>query len=99
MGLGIDEKTALIPDGSTFEVVGEGTVTVVDAGGMGFSLLPYARRGDPLTLHDVRLHVISNGFRFDLAARRPMPEENKERVEENAAGAERAAKPEEDEAE
>jgi cyanophycinase len=93
IGLGIDENTALVLDGSTFEVLDEGVVTVVDAGGMGFTTLPYARKGDPLTLHDVRVHVISNGFRFDLESRRP--EEDKGRIEKNAAGAERAAKPEE----
>lgn len=98
LGLGIDENTAMIVDGTTFEVVGEGAVTVVDAGGMAFSTLPYARRGDPLTLHDLKIHVISHGFKFDLANRQPIPEA-KEKVEEYAEGAEKAAKPKEDEGE
>lgn len=53
---------------------------------------------EKLGVDDVKVHVISHGFKFDLANRRPVSEE-KERVEENAAGAEKAARPEADEGE
>jgi hypothetical protein len=44
---------------------------------------------------DVKVRVISHGFKFDLASRRPVPEE-KGRVEANAKAAEKAARPKAD---
>lgn len=49
-----------------------------------------------LGVDDVKVRLTSHGFRFDLATRRPVPGE-KQRVEENAEGAEKAARPKADE--
>ena len=99
LGLGLDENTALVLDGSTFEVVGEGTVTVVDAGGMGFST-PLTRGGATRSRCKTSGCTSSRyGFRFDLAARRPLAEVEKGKIEENAVGAEKAARPKKDEGE
>jgi cyanophycinase len=72
LGLGLDEDTAIIVNKSEFEVIGEGAVTVVDAGGMTYTSLPYIEKGDGLTLHDVRVHVLGAGHKFDLSKRKPI---------------------------
>jgi cyanophycinase len=76
LGIGIDEKTAMIVNRSEFEVVGEGSVFVIDAGAMTYTSLPYTEKGDGLSLYDVRVHVLSAGARFDLSKREPIVEKD-----------------------
>jgi cyanophycinase len=82
LGLGIDENTALIVDATEFEVIGEGAVTVFDAGAMSYTNLPYVEECGCLALYEVSVHVLPAGHKFDLANRKPIiPEtENGERV-------------------
>ena len=72
LGLGVDEDTAAIiaPDGS-LEVLGRGTVTVVDGRLMTSDI---AQRGphEPVNITDVILHALAGGARFDLRRRRPL---------------------------
>ncbi|MFI5496203.1 cyanophycinase [Actinoplanes sp. NPDC051859] len=68
LGLGIDEDTAILADGDRFEVLGSGTVTVVDAGAATDIRVPDS---GPITLADARLHVLPAGSRFALSSRRP----------------------------
>ncbi len=69
-GLGIDENTAAFigPDG-VFEVVGRGTVTVIDPSQLRHSSMSRVRRAQAVTLTDLRLHVLAEGARFDLESR------------------------------
>ena len=65
VGIGIDESTAIVVKGSSFEVLGEGAVLVIDARG--------AKRdaGPPQALRsfrDVRIHNLVAGQSFDLDA-------------------------------
>lgn len=71
VGLGIDEDTAAFirPD-DVLEVVGTGAITVVDPQDLDHSSMAEARAGDPVSLLDLRLHVLAPGGRYDLAARR-----------------------------
>jgi cyanophycinase len=75
LGLGVDEKTAMIINRNEFEVIGEGAVTVIDGGAMTYTSLPYAEEGDGLALYNVRVHVLAAGSRFDLSKREPVVEE------------------------
>lgn len=70
IGLGIDEDTAAVigPD-DTIEVIGSGAVTVVDPSGLEHSTIASARAGDPVSLIDLRLHVLAAGGRYDLTTR------------------------------
>jgi len=72
IGLGIDEDTAAIiaADGQ-LEVLGRGTVTVVDGRLMTSDI---AQRGprEPVNITDVILHSLASGARFDLRRRRPI---------------------------
>jgi cyanophycinase len=68
LGLGIDEDTAILADGDHFEVLGSGSVTVVDAGAATDIRAP---ADGPIALADARIHVLPAGCRFDLSGRRP----------------------------
>ncbi|MBV9925185.1 MAG: cyanophycinase [Acidobacteria bacterium] len=76
LGLGLDEKTAMIVNKGEFEVAGEGAVTVIDGGAMTYTSLPYSEKGDGLSLYGVRVHVLSAGARFDLNNRAPVVEKD-----------------------
>jgi cyanophycinase len=73
LGLGIDEDTAVCLEGSEFQVIGSGGVYVVDGTGVSYCNLAEARAECALSMHDVRVHVLSNGDRFDLKQRKPIP--------------------------
>jgi cyanophycinase len=69
-GLGIDENTAAFidPDG-LLEVVGRGTVTVIDPSELRHSSMSYVRRAQAVTLTDLKLHVLAAGSHFDVETR------------------------------
>jgi len=69
-GLGIDENTAgfIAPDG-TMEVVGRGTVTVVDPADLSHSSMSYVRRAEAVTLIGLKLHVLAEGAHFNVETR------------------------------
>jgi cyanophycinase len=69
-GLGIDENTAafIAPDGN-LDVVGQGTVTVIDPSGLSHSSMSYVRKAESVTLIGLKLHVLANGSRFNLETR------------------------------
>ena len=72
LGIGVDENTALVITDHHFDVIGEGAVTVIDAGAISHNNLPYIEEGGGLALYDVKLHVLPAGCRFDLNSRRPI---------------------------
>ena len=72
LGLGLDEDTAVVVRDRAFEVVGSGSVTVIDAGGMTFTNLGELAEDDLLAICGVKVHVLPEGFRFDLRNRTPM---------------------------
>jgi cyanophycinase len=69
-GLGIDENTAafIAPDG-VMEVVGHGTVTVVDPSNLRHSSMSYVRKAEAVSLIGLKLHVLANGSHFNLETR------------------------------
>jgi cyanophycinase-like exopeptidase len=69
----IDEDTALVADGGEFRVVGSGAVTVLDLGGALASNALELTAGQHLGICDVRMHVLTEGYRFRLADRTPLP--------------------------
>ncbi|WP_299844580.1 cyanophycinase [uncultured Roseovarius sp.] len=74
IGLGIDEDTAAFigPD-NVFEVVGSGTVTVVDASQLTHSSMWEASNGEAISLLGLRIDVLGQGCRYDLNARQAYP--------------------------
>ena len=74
LGIGIDEDTAVVMQGEHFLVIGSGAVYVADGSTISHSNIAEASVDDPLSLYDVRLHVLSAGDTFDLSSRRPLPD-------------------------
>jgi cyanophycinase len=73
LGLGIDEDTAAIVEGDEFRVIGSGAVYVVDGSDVSYCNVAEARAESALSMHDVRVHVLSDDDGFDLKRRRPIP--------------------------
>jgi cyanophycinase len=71
LGLGIDEDTAAVVEGDTFHVIGSGAVYVVDGADVTYCNVAEARAECALSMHDVRVHVLSSGDSFDLKTRKP----------------------------
>jgi cyanophycinase len=75
LGIGIDENTAILVIDGMLKVIGEGAVTIIDASMSSYTNLPLIRMGDNLSLHDIRLHILADGYQFDLNKRLPVTEE------------------------
>jgi cyanophycinase len=83
IGLGIDEDTAIFVSGQErFEVIGSGAVYVVDGMGISYSSLSEKQPEGVLSIYDVKLHVLGQSDHYDLNARRPVREQDRERVAE-----------------
>jgi cyanophycinase len=73
LGIGIDEDTAAVVEGDEFHVIGSGAVYVVDGEHVSHSNVAEARPDRVLSMHDVCVHVLAAGDRFDLKRRKPIP--------------------------
>jgi cyanophycinase len=73
LGIGIDEDTAAIVEGETFEVMGSGAIYAVDGSRVSHCNLAEAKPDRALSMHGMTVHVLGTGDRFDLAARKPIP--------------------------
>lgn len=72
LGVGIDEDTAIVVEsGNGFYVLGAGAVHVLDGSGVSYSNIAEEALRKTLSIYDVKLHVLSQGDRFDLITRRP----------------------------
>ena len=70
LGIGIDEDTcALVEGNGMLQVMGKGTVTIVDPGEMTYTNQACVSASDPLSLHNLRVHVLSYGDRYHLHQR------------------------------
>ncbi len=73
-GIGLDEDTAaFIQPGDSLEVVGSGGITIVDPSELSHSSMDRARRDEPVSLINVKLHILISGGRFDIASREASP--------------------------
>lgn len=72
LGIGIDEQTAIVVErGNGFYVLGSGAVYVIDGTEVSYSNIADEAKKKTVSIYDVRLHVLSQGDRFDLLTRRP----------------------------
>ncbi|MBE9197644.1 MULTISPECIES: cyanophycinase [unclassified Nodularia (in: cyanobacteria)] len=71
LGFGIDENTAMVVTEHEIEVIGEGSVTIIDeseaTNNMGEIL-----KDEPLAIFAAKLHILPNGYKFDLNTRQPI---------------------------
>ena len=74
LGIGIDEDTcAAFLDNGTFEVIGKGTITVIDPGGLTHTNYLEAGETSPISLHKLTVHVLSQGDRYHYQHRFVLP--------------------------
>lgn len=72
LGIGIDEQTAIVVErGNGFYVLGSGAVYVFDGSGVTYSNIAEEDMSKTLSIYDLRMHMLSQGDRFDLRARAP----------------------------
>ena len=75
VGIGLDEDTAaFIRPGDCLDVVGSGGITIIDPTNLSYSSMDRARRGDPVSLIDVKLHILIAGGRFEITSREAIAE-------------------------
>jgi len=75
VGVGLDEDTAaFIRPGDQLEVVGSGGITIIDPTHLSYSSMDLARRGEPVSLIGVGLHILISGGRFDIKSRSAVPD-------------------------
>lgn len=70
LGIGIDEDTCALFEGDgMLRVIGKGTVTILDPEDISHTNQPYIGATDPISICNLRLHVLSHGGRYDLRKR------------------------------
>ncbi|MCP4045339.1 MAG: cyanophycinase [Gammaproteobacteria bacterium] len=70
VGIGLDEDTAaVIRPGDELEVVGSGGITIIDPTDLSHSSMDKARRGEPVSLTGLKLHILIAGGRFEIATK------------------------------
>lgn len=73
LGVGLDADTAaLVGPDNVLEVIGVGSVTIVDPTDVGHSNAADAGPSDPISITNLRVHVLVHGSRYDLDFRRPL---------------------------
>ncbi len=74
LGIGIDEDTcALFERDGWLQVLGKGSVTIIDPTEVTHTNEPHVGATEPLNLHNLRLHILSHGDRFHLYQRTVLP--------------------------
>jgi cyanophycinase len=73
IGIGIDEDTCALFEGDgLFQVIGRGAVTIVDPTDLSYSNYAETSATDPISLCNLRLHILCHGDRYDLRKRKPL---------------------------
>ncbi|HEY9751281.1 MAG TPA: cyanophycinase [Allocoleopsis sp.] len=74
LGVGIDEDTCALFEGDgLLHVLGKGSVTVIDPGDLSYTNQPSVDATEPLSIHNLRVHILSYGDTYHLYQRRIMP--------------------------
>jgi cyanophycinase len=72
LGIGIDEQTAIVVErGNGFYVLGSGAVYVIDGTEVSYSNVAEEDLKKTLSIYNVKMHMLSQGDRFDLINRVP----------------------------
>lgn len=73
LGIGIDEDTAILIDSeANLKVIGSQTVTIVDGKDSTFTNVSELKPHQPLAITDVLVHILPNGYCYDLKVRKPL---------------------------
>lgn len=83
LGVGIDEDTAIIVKGESFEVIGSQSVTVVDGKFISHTNVSELMPQEPIALTNIKLHILPKGYQFNLSTRQPILSDNYDSNEED----------------
>lgn len=73
LGIGIDENTAIVlEESSILSVIGSGAVTIADGRGLSHTNVSELAPDESLALMDVKLHILPNGYKYDIENRVPI---------------------------
>ncbi len=73
LGVGIDEDTCAMFDGhGIITVMGRGTVSIVDARSMSYTNQGKIGAEEPLSLHNLQIHILSYGDGYNLKKHQPI---------------------------
>lgn len=72
LGFGIDENTAMVVTDSHIEVIGEGSVTIVDESEATHNNMNEILKDEGLAICGAKLHILPHGYKFDLKNRKPI---------------------------
>ncbi len=74
LAIGIDEDTcALFERDGLIRVIGRGTVTIIDARDLSYTNQAVVDASDPLSLHNLRLHILSHGDSYHRYEHHSLP--------------------------
>jgi cyanophycinase len=74
LGIGIDEDTcAMFEKDGIIQIIGRGCVTIVDARNMTHTNQGEVGANDPLSLHNLKLHILCHGDRYHLHQHQTLP--------------------------
>jgi cyanophycinase len=72
LGIGVDEDTAVVIDGDgAFHTIGSGAVYVADGHDLSYTNFSEVSFNRAMSVFGVKLHVLSDGDRFDVDSREP----------------------------
>ena len=78
LGVGIDENTCLLVDGTGRALVaGTGVVYFIDVAHASLNTAPHAHTGEPISVGPLRVYVLAAGQEYDLRTRRLIGPESK----------------------
>lgn len=70
IGIGVDEDTCALFEGEGYiQVLGKGTVTIIDPGEVNYTNESQVNAIDPLSVFNLRVHVLTHGDRYHLPTR------------------------------
>ena len=71
LGFGIDENTAMVVTDRQVEIIGEGSVTIVDVEDT-YDNMGEILKDEALAICGAKLHILPRGYKFDLKTRQPI---------------------------
>ncbi len=90
LGVGIDEDTCILVSGRSLQVLGSNAVYIIDGHDVTYTNIAESAAERTMSLHDVKVHILSDGEHFDLVKRRPrIRDEVAERVRSRLRATER----------
>lgn len=73
LGIGIDENTAIhIRKNGILEVLGGGTVTIIDGSNISFNTISEVDESEPFSVLGLQVNILSSGVRYNIHNRQPI---------------------------